>query len=90
MNTTNGNMTMGDKERLSDSLASQKQITSSYNTFAGECVNPQLRNDFLCILKEEHDIQAEIFTQMQSRGWYQVEAADQNKVGQTRQKYSNL
>ena len=79
---------MTEKEMLQDGLASQKHITDSYNTFAGECVNPQLRGTFLNILDEEHHIQAELFSTMQSKGWYQVEQAPAQKVQQTRQKYS--
>ena len=80
--------TLGDKEILNDFLASQKQIASSYNTFAGECVNPQLRSTFLNILDEEHRIQADLFSDMTAKGWYQVETADKQKVAQTRQKLS--
>ena len=79
---------MTEKDMLQDGLASQKHITDSYNTFAGECVNPQLRGTFLNILDEEHRIQAELFNTMQSKGWYQVEQAPAQKVQQTRQKYS--
>lgn len=77
-----------EKEILQDSLISQKLITGSYNTFAGECVNEQLRGAFLNILDDEHRIQADIFCNLQSKGWYQVEPAQQTKVQQVRQKYS--
>ncbi len=77
-----------EKEMLQDSLISQKLIAGSYNTFAGECVNAQLRDAFLNILDEEHCIQADIFTQLQSNGWYQVEPADAQKVQKARQKFS--
>lgn len=83
------NQMMGDKEFLNDSIASQKYAGSGYNTFANECVNPQLRATFLNILREEHDIQAELFSEMQQRGWYQVAPADQNKVMQARQKFQS-
>ena len=79
---------MGDKEILQDGLISQKHITESYNTFAGECVNEQLRSTFLQILDEEHQIQADMFCTLQSNGWYQVEPAQQQKVDQARQKFS--
>ena len=79
---------MGECEILKDSLMSQKMLTDSYNTFAGECVNEQLRSAMLGILNEEHQIQADIFCDMKSRGWYQTEPADQNKVMQTRQKFT--
>lgn len=81
---------IGEKEILSDFLISQKQISSSYNTYAGECTNQQLRTAFLNILDEEHDIQANIFTDLQSKGWYKVEPADQNKVQQAKQKFTSM
>ena len=74
------------KEVLGDCLSSQKQMTSTYNTYAGECVNAQLRSTFLNILDEEHRIQADLFTDMNTRGWYLPEQADQQKIRQTRDK----
>ena len=43
---------LGEKEILQDGMISQKHITESYNTFAGECVNDQLRSTFLNILDD--------------------------------------
>lgn len=77
----------GDKEMMSDALASQKFITEGYNTFANECATPAVKTEFMNILNEEHQIQQEIFAELQKRGWYQVEAADQNKVTQAKQKF---
>ena len=79
---------LGEKEMLNDFLISQKQLTSTYNTYAGECVSEQLRNTFLNILDDEHKIQADLFCDMQSNGWYQVEQAEPQKVTQARQKLS--
>ncbi len=77
-----------EKEILQDSLINQKHITTSYNTFAGECANAQLRSAFLNILDDEHKIQAEIFDCMQSNGWYPTEPAEQQKIEQAKQKYT--
>ena len=82
--------TMDDKSRMNDSLASQKMVISMYNTTTNECANPQLRNDLLNILKEEHDIQFELFNEMSMRGWYQTTPAEQQKVTQAKQKASTL
>ena len=76
-----------EKDIVFDSIASQKLIGSTYNTFTNECVNPKIRNDFINIMKEEHDIQYDLFTEAQKRGWYQVQQADQNQVNQVKQKY---
>ena len=79
---------MGDKEILKDSLQSQKHISDTYNLFAGECVNEKLRTEMLSILGDEHRIQADIFCNLQSKGWYKVEPADQMKVDEIKQQYS--
>ena len=85
MNMTT-NQVLTEKEILKDSLICEKHMTASYNTFAGECVNPQLRSTMLNILNDVHTIQADIFSTMQQNGWYQVEAAEQQKIQNARQK----
>jgi spore coat protein CotF len=75
-----------DKEILNDALIGEKQICASYNTFAGECSSEQLKNAFLNILDDTHSIQYGIFRDMQSRGWYQVEQAEKQKIQQAKQK----
>ncbi|MEG0035509.1 MAG: spore coat protein [Oscillospiraceae bacterium] len=77
-----------EKDILQDCLSSQKFAAANYNTFAGECANEQLRNAFLNILDDEHRIQADIFTDMNTNGWYPTQPADQQKVQQTKQKFS--
>ena len=42
------------------------------------------------ILKEEHDIQYEVFQEMSTRGFYQTTPAEEQKVQQAKQKYSSL
>ncbi len=81
---------MDDKSRMNDSMSSQKLITSTYNTYANECSSPQLRADFLNILKEEHDIQFDIFNEMSMRGWYQVKPAEPQSVTQAKQKFTSM
>jgi spore coat protein CotF len=86
-NTNQAASVFTEQQILQDSLMSQKHISEGYNTFAGECVNEQLRSTMLGILNEEHKMQADIFNNLQSHGWYQVEAADQQKITQARQKF---
>ncbi len=79
----------GEKEMLSDALSSQKLATDNYNTFANECSNPAVKNEFMNILNEEHQIQFEVFSELHKRGWYPVQQAEQQKVSQAKQKYQN-
>ncbi len=84
------NTQMQEKELFNDVLASQKFITDSYNTFTNECATPTVRNEFMRILTEEHQIQAEVFDEMQKRGWYPTPAAEQQKIQQAKQKFQNM
>ena len=85
---TQNNMT--DKEIMEDILSSQKFVTDTYNTFTNECVNQQLRTDFLDILREEHNIQQAVYDQMKTRGWYSPAQAEQQKVSAAYTKFSNI
>ena len=78
---------LDDKTILNDCLAVQKQSTGLYNMWANECVNLNLRDEFLCILREEHEIQSDIFSEMERRGFYPVVSAEQTKVDQARTKF---
>ena len=83
----NQNAIFSDKDKLQDVLASQKFITDNYNTVTNECATPEIRGIFMSLLKEEHDIQSEIFTEMQKRGWYQVHPAEPQKIQQAKTKF---
>ena len=80
---------MNDQERITDLILTEKKMTGNYVTFASECVNVKLRDDFLRILHEEHMIQSDLFQKAQSKGWYQVEPAAASKVQQAAAKFQN-
>ena len=89
MNQTTG-ISMNDQEMMHDALSSQKQITGIYNTFVNECATPAIRDEMLNILQEEHGIQADIFQEMQKRGWYPTPMAEEQKIQSTKQKFVNM
>ncbi len=78
-----------DREMMDDVLSSQKFITEGYNSSANEAAESAVKNAMMSILDEEHTIQHEVFTEMQSRGWYQPEKAEQTKVNETKSKYAS-
>ena len=80
--------TLGDKETLNDFISSQKFTMNNYNLWASECVCEGLRNDLLTMLKEEHNIQNELFHEASTRGWYPVKQAPQNEIDQVYQKFN--
>ena len=79
---------MTDQERLTDLLLTEKKLSNNYDEFASECVNTQLRDTFIQILTQGHQIQTELFQDAQSRGWYKTTPADANQVNQAYQKFS--
>ena len=79
---------MQDKDRLEDALSSQKFIAEAYNSFANECAAANIRDELLNILQDEHNIQADIFGEMQKRGWYPTTPADQQQIQTVKAKYS--
>ena len=81
---------MNDQEMMTDALATQKFVTSNYNSFANECATPNVRNEILSILSEEHKIQSNIFIEMQKRNWYQVAPAEQPKIDTAKQKFVKM
>ncbi|MDR0917514.1 MAG: spore coat protein [Oscillospiraceae bacterium] len=77
---------LSEQQIMMDTLLSQKQITGVYNTFACECSSDKLRTAMLDILQDDHCIQANIFKEMQTRGWYVTETAPAAKIKQAKQK----
>lgn len=77
-----------EKDRLTDSLITQKYIASGYNTAATESANSQLMDAFIGILRDEHQIHHEIFNEMQHRGWYQPKTANMNDLSQNVNKWN--
>lgn len=88
-NMNNQNQKLDDKTMMDDSLRSENQITANYDLTANECATPNVKTEVLNILNEEHQIQGEIFNEIQSRGWYPVEAAEQQKIAKAKQKFQS-
>ena len=89
-NETAVNQNLDDREILTDMLASQKQISGACNTFGSECTNEDLKCDFLNILRDEQNMQSDVFTDMQRRGWYETPAAQQSKIDAAKTKFQNV
>ncbi len=82
------NLPMQDKDRMEDALSSQKFIAEAYNSFANECAAANVRDELLNILQDEHNIQADIFNEMQKRGWYPTTPADQQQIQTVKSKFA--
>lgn len=78
---------MTDQERITDFLCSEKKMTANYDSFASECVNIPLRDEFLRLFNQSHHSQTELFQTAQERGWYSPEQAQSDKI---RQAYTKI
>ena len=76
-----------EKEILGDALSAQKCSTELFNTASNECVHEDVRESFLDILEEEHEIQQDIFCMMHEKGMYPTPDAEEKKVQQVKQQY---
>ncbi|MCD8375790.1 MAG: spore coat protein [Oscillospiraceae bacterium] len=79
---------MSDQEWITDLLLGEKKMSGNYDTYASECVNTQLRDQFLQILTQGHDTQTELFNKAKGKGWYQVDQAPASKISSACQKFS--
>lgn len=77
-----------EKEILADALTAEKNATNHFNTFSNECLNEDVRKTALRILEQEHSIQQDVFLMMHDKGYYPVCAAEQQKVTDAKQRYS--
>ncbi len=77
-----------EKEIYGDALTAQKTATSEANMAANECKHENVRKTIMNILNQEHEIQKSVFDDMQAAGYYPTPAADDKKVQDVKQKFS--
>ena len=80
---------MNDQERITDLILSEKKMSANYDTFASECVNVQLRDEYLKLFQQGHQTQTDLFQTAQQKGWYQVERAPESKVSTAYTRFTN-
>ena len=78
-----------DQVIITNALNTQKLLTANYNTAAGECANNQLRCAMMDLWKDEHEIQNDIFVDMNSRGWYPVQQAQPQQIELAKQQLNS-
>ena len=79
---------MNEQQKLNDLLNTQKFLTGAYNSYYCESATTAVKNCLSSILADEHRIQEEIFNEMNSRGYYPLEKAEDNKINAAKQKFA--
>ncbi len=77
-----------EKEILGDALKAQKAATSEFNLSANECAHEELRQTMMMLLREEHDMQQEVYEMMHAKGYYPAPDADMQKVAAVKQQFA--
>jgi spore coat protein CotF len=80
---------MNDRDFINDILATEKYMTASYSTALNELSHDTLYQDILGIFHETQNAQRELYNLMFKKGWYGIEAAEQQKLQQSHQQFSS-
>ena len=78
---------MNERDFINDLLTTEKYMTTSYSMALHEASHSGLYNDILKIFTETQTQQRELYDLMFKKGWYAIEAADQQKLQQSYQQF---
>jgi spore coat protein CotF len=81
---------LGEKEFAEDLLGSEKHLTGQYNAFLTECATPAMVQTLGELLTDTHTMQQALFQEMNSRGWYPVTKAEEQKITAAKQKFGEM
>jgi len=87
MKLTKMDCTLNEKDTLQDMLEAEKQLMSLYTTALFEGSTKSVRKSFQTNLVGVAENQYCIFTQMQSRGYYEPQPAKKNMIDQANDTY---
>ena len=82
------NIQFDEKVMLFDALNSEKFLSSMYNCDVLEAATPEVKRCFCGILSDVHDLQHDLFNELNTRGYYPVEKAKEEKINETKQTYA--
>ncbi len=78
-----------EKSAAIDLLMGEKYLASMYNAFLLECATPEMIGCLGELLMDTHNIAEHLFEEINSRGWYPVPKAEENKIQQAKQKFAS-
>lgn len=80
---------MQDKNLMQDILMLEKGVCDLYMHGSIESSTQNINQAFKAALNESLTMQDCIYKQMESKGWYQTQQADQSQINTLKQKFSN-
>jgi len=78
---------MSDREYMDDILLTSKTLTNLYHTAVQESSTEDLHYSFKDILNQSLEMQHQIFSVMEQKGWYNMTEAQPQQVNQVKTKY---
>ncbi|MBR2133889.1 MAG: spore coat protein [Eubacterium sp.] len=78
-----------DKNLMQDILMLEKGVCDLYMHGSIESSTQNINQAFKSALNESLCMQDTVYQQMKSKGWYQTEQAEQEKIDTLKQKFSN-
>ncbi|MFD2444531.1 spore coat protein [Bacillus sp. CGMCC 1.16607] len=78
---------MNERDFLNDLLSTEKYLSDSYSIALNEASHEGLYQDILAIYTETQNAQRDCYNMMFKKGWYKLEAADQQKIQQSYQQF---
>ncbi|MBR2100037.1 MAG: spore coat protein [Eubacterium sp.] len=80
---------MDDRNLMQDILLLEKGVCDLYMHGAIESSTQNINQTFKTALNDSLCMQDDIYKKMESKGWYQTEQAQQDKIDTLKQKFSN-
>jgi spore coat protein CotF len=81
---------MDDKNLMESLLFSVKTTSGLFYNGTVESTTANVRNAFDSALNKSLQMQNEIYSKMNEKGWYQPTSVEQQKISQTAQKFSQM
>jgi spore coat protein CotF len=77
-----------EQDKATDLLQSEKYLAGCYNSYLLEAATPEVKQCLSGLLSDTHSMQQRLFEDMNSRGWYPVTKAEEQKIMSAKQKFS--
>lgn len=79
---------MQDKELMENLLLLEKGVCDLYMHGAIEAATKNVHSAFSSALNSSLSMQDQVYSKMSQKGWYQADNAEQTKIDQLKQKFS--
>ena len=78
---------MNDRDLMENLLLLEKGVCDLYLHGAIECSRPDVHRAFTSSLSTALELQEQLYSHMEQKGWYQTEQAPQNKLSSVKMKF---